>query len=106
MDREPNSSSSYGCTEAPTHTRGNAMRKEIVGLAALLSMLSVGAQGQDDDKYEDYRTFDYTYVEGAYAHAELDESGPFDEDGNGFKAAASFAVTDHIFLFGNYLHVD
>jgi hypothetical protein len=92
----------------PLNTRGNAMKKEIVGLTALLSLLSVGAQAQDDDsdEYEDYRHFSYTYIEGSYAHAELDGSGPFDEDGNGFKAAASFAATDHIFLFGNYLRVD
>ena len=87
------------------------MKKPIFALAGLL-VLPLGVLADDideDEEYEDnYRPFSYTFVEGAYAHAELDGSDgddDFDEDGDGYKVAASLALTDHIFLFGDYADI-
>lgn len=81
------------------------MRKQLV-LAALLVAAPFAAPAQP---------LSYTYVEAGYLKAEQELPGfwggnlqswrPDDLDGDGFHAAASFAVSEPIYLFGRYERV-
>jgi len=64
------------------------------------AMLPLGAAAQDAS-----RALDYTFVEAAYVDQEVD-AGPFDIDGDGLSLLGSVAITDSVFLLGQYTSYD
>lgn len=71
--------------------------KKITNVALGLSLLACTAAQAGD--------FSYTYIEGFYVHAEIDQ-GPVDEDGDGYRVGASLGFLDNLFLFARYQDFD